>query len=222
MVFQKGHVPFNKKSDELKEEEVKTEAKPEVKAREPKAEPQRVLMQSELDVYISDRMKEQPSSIEEVQAKDIFDPRELPHRLKLNKKVEEAMEKRGMSARWVFKSKKAIDHALNVIGWTIVNKVYFPELEDYHFTANGSIEVGDSILAFMPKKHAEKIRLRPAEISRERVKSTPAQDLRKWEQRAEHHYKPDSGVSEDGAEIGGQPRGIVLTPDDRENWTTQE
>jgi hypothetical protein len=52
-----------------------------------------------------------------------------------------------------------------------VNKWYFPDLPNHLFTANGSIERGDNILAFMSRARAEEIRKRPAELSRNAVKA---------------------------------------------------
>ena len=172
---------------------------------------------SELDAIITERVKAQVANaptIEDIEVRDIDNRTEGQHRLKLPKEVETAMLKRKLSPRWIYKEKRAIDNALNVIGWTLANRVYFPELPNYLFSATGCIEAGDAILAFMPAERAKRIRELPAEKSRERVRNIPAQDLKKWEQRSEHHYKPTSGVVEGtGEEAVETRRGIVVTPD---------
>ena len=172
---------------------------------------------SELDSIINERLKHQLSNaptLEDVQVRDIDNRTEAQHRLKLPKEVEDLFKAKKLSPRWLYKEKRAIDNALNVIGWILVNRVYFPELPDYIFSANGCIEAGDAILAFMPKARADQIRELPAKKSRELVNNIPAQDLKKWVQRSEHHYKPASGVAEDGGEeTPSGRRGIVVTPD---------
>lgn len=183
-----------------------------------KSEPEQrpIVILSELDAIIAERNKTQISNapaVEDIEVRDVDTLTESQHRLKLPKEVEAAMLKRGLSPRWIFKEKRAIDNALNVIGWILANRVYFPELPDYLFSASGCIEAGDAILAFMPKRRAEQIRELPAKKSRELVKNVPAQDLSKWEQRAEHHYKPASGVAESGDEVSEGRRGIVVQPD---------
>lgn len=198
-------------------EKPETPEVPVAEKKKPEPETNRAItILSELDSIIVERNKTQLSNaptIEDIEVRDVDNRTEGQHRLRLPKEVEQAMIKRKLSPRWIYKEKRAIDNALNVIGWTLANRVYFPELPDYLFSANGCIEAGDAILAFMPAERAQKIRELPAKKSRELVKNIPAQDLKKWEQRAEHHYKPDSGVSEDGTEVNSKPRGIVVTPD---------
>ena len=176
-----------------------------------------VTILSELDSIIMERNKTQLANaptVEDIQVRDLDTRTEGQHRLKLPKEVEEAFKKRKISARWIYKEKRAIDNALNVIGWTLANRVYFPELPDYLFSATGCIEAGDAILAFMPLDRVLKLRELPGKKSRELVRNIPAQDLKKWEQRAEHHYKPTSGVVEGtGEEVVETRRGIVVTPD---------
>ena len=175
------------------------------------AEP--LVIVTDTDAYIHERMKSQPSTIEEIEVRDRSRETEGQHRLKLPDEVVDALASRNVSPRWLNKNKRAIDHALDVIGWTLVNRSYFPKLKKHLFTANGSIERGDSILAFIPQKRAEEIRRRPGQISRERVKSIPAQDLRKWEQRSEHHYKPDLGAAESDNE---ESPGLTVQPEQPE------
>ena len=199
----KVELPGDSKVEEVKETAPVIET---IRGDEP-AKP--VVLMSGIDLHIHDRMKSQPRRFEDISVKEVDFKTEGQHRLQLSKDIETAMLKRNVTPRWLLKKKQAIDYALDVVGWTLVNKVYFPELSDHHFTANGSIEAGDSILAFMPIERAQIIRERPAKLSRERVNNIPAQDLDKWEQRSEHHYKPDAGSETSG----DKPRGIVVQPD---------
>ena len=72
---------------------------------------------------------------------------------------------------WGRKDKRGFDWNINVRGWLVVNKAYFPHIPDHLFSANGAVEVGDSILLFMPAKRALELRRAPGERSRELIKS---------------------------------------------------
>ena len=205
---------------EVIEEKIETPVAtmPEVKQPEKKesAPSAPVVLLSETDAYLHERMKEQPKSDEEVNLKVMQDFENKGHILSLPKDLEVFCK--DYSFRWINKKKRAIDHALDVIGWSFVNRVMFKTLPKHLFTANGSIERGDAILAFMPRKRAEEIRLRPAQISRERVRNTPVQDLRRWEDRGENYYKPDLGAAEDDNE---KPRGLSVALDTDRRETEQ-
>ena len=184
------------------EKETKIEARADV------ATPQTMILKSELDAYVSERLREQPATIDDIQVKFNAERAEKHNILALPKEL----EKHGVkyAFRWINKKKRSIDNALDVIGWTFVTLNYFKDLPKHLFTSNGVIERGDAIMAFMPIKQAESIRLRPAQLSRERVRSAPVQNLRKWEDRGEKYYKPDLGAAENDNE---KPRGIAITPD---------
>ena len=167
-----------------------------------------ITLLAETDAYIHERMKAQPKSLDKIKVEVEKDWESRGHALQLPKELEKYGK--DYAFRWINKKKRAIDHAVDVIGWTFVNKVLFKDAPKYLFTANGSIERGDAILAFMPLKRAIQIRLRPAEISRERVRNTPVQDLRRWEDRGENYYKPDLGAAENDNE---RPVGISVSPD---------
>lgn len=167
-----------------------------------------LVLVSETDAYIHERMKSQPQTLEQVEIKLKRELTEAQHALVLPSEFEDYKGK--YAFRWINKKKRSIDHALDVIGWTFVNKVMFPGLPSHLFTANGSIERGDVILAFIPLNKANELRERPRAISRERVMNTPVQDLRKWKDRGEDYYKPDLGAAENDKE---ESRGITLQPD---------
>ena len=178
-----------------------------------------LVLVSEIDAYVNERMKSQATTPAEIDAKVITDHDNKNHILKLPTQLEKYGK--DYAFRWINKKKRSIDNALDVIGWTFVNRSFFKDLPRHLFTANGSIERGDAILAFMPLKRAIEIRLRPAQISRERVRNVPVQPLDKpWENKGENYYKPDLGAAENDNE---KPRGIVVTPDNEvaENQSQQ-
>ena len=72
--------------------------------------------------------------------------------------------------RWLNKSKRAIDDAVDRVGWTLVNRGYFPQAPRIYFTAAGGIELGDAILAFIPAQQALGMRAAPALRSQERIR----------------------------------------------------
>jgi len=73
--------------------------------------------------------------------------------------------------RWLSKNKRALDFAINVRGWYLVNRSLFEEAPKILFSVNGGIENGDSILGFMPFEKAQAIRNRPIQESLDRVLS---------------------------------------------------
>ena len=166
-------------------------------------EPRPVVILSELDSYISERMKEQPATIEEVAAKvEAVDRAQATHhRLSLPPYFQEHSYDNQSAPgayvfRWQFKEKRALDRALNVLGWTLVNRTYFPEAPRYLFSANGGVEVGDAILTFMPAKQAQAIRERPGKLSREKLEAQTTQVeqdyvLMTGNPKDEKVYKPD-------------------------------
>lgn len=156
-----------------------------------------VYLGSEMDAYIHERVKGQPKNLEQIQVM-ASDAEKRPNILALPKELEKHCKE--YSFRWINKKKRSIDHALDVIGWTLVTRNFFNDLPKHLWGPNGVIERGDAILAFISQKQAERIRLRPAEISRERVNNTPVQDLRKWKDRGDRYYKPDLGAAEDDNE----------------------
>lgn len=204
-------------SGEVAEEQVETQAPAPVTPAPPVVEQAKptessqapLVLVSENDAYIHELMKSQPKTMDEVEIKSVRDLGEHKGILALPQELEKYCDK--YAFRWVNKKKRAIDHAITVTGWTFVNRLLFDDLPKYLFTANGSVERGDAILMFIPLEIAKKIRLKPAQISRERVRNLPVQDLRNWKDRGnENHYKPDLGAAEDDSE---KSAGMVVVPD---------
>lgn len=162
-------------------------------------EPMRVM--TELDSYINERIKSQPTEISDVEVMD----KEGLTRLSLPEYFEQFSYDctRGMTCRyhkwkktdrvlqggmrvpqfgyrhrgeylfrWILRDRRALDYALNARGWYIVNRSKFDQAPKHLFSVSGAVEEGDMILSFMPVKKALHLREQPARKSREDVKST--------------------------------------------------
>lgn len=166
-----------------------------------------IVVRTEIDSYISEMMKGQPQTDEEIQVRSrefTFDSSR--HRLSLPDRIKEKYSKK-YSFRWVNKKKEWIDRAMNIRGWLIVNRVKFSDMPKSYFTALGTIENGDAILCYMPVEQAERLRTEPQRISRERVKDLP---MEQWKNKGEDspYYKPSLGQEERDGEVlsaGVQP-----------------
>lgn len=174
--------------------------------------PQTFVIKTETDAYINERLQTQPKTIDEVKLKGTseVEPRNL---LSLPKKVEQALKQRGLVPRWINKDKRMIDRALDIRGWTLFNRVYFPEIPKHFFTANGTVENGDSILGFMPADRAEILRSLPGKLSSERVKDLPMERFK--ESRGEEkigYYKPAYTAEPEG-EVVRKGVGLFSQPD---------
>ncbi len=162
-----------------------------------------ITIMSEHDAYISERMKDQPQELEDLEV--ITKEERLGiHRLSLpehfehlsydctigtsckfhawlKKKVMYGLDKemdRWVQTkhgkyifRWLNKNKRALDQSINVKGWYLVNRTFFKDAPKILFSVNGGVEMGDSILGFMPVKKALSIRTKPSADSLERVNS---------------------------------------------------
>lgn len=161
-----------------------------------------IVILSELDSYIAERMKGQPPTIEEAVARVQLQDDRPRHRLKLPGFFEKFSADNARAPgpyifRWILKDKRAIDAAMNR-GWIIANHAYFQAAPAYLFTANGGIEVGDAILSFMPMKKATAIREAPAKLSQERLKGQMTQTksdyvLMTGNAKSDHVYEPELG-----------------------------
>lgn len=73
--------------------------------------------------------------------------------------------------RWLNSNPKALDPNIDVNGWAIVNETFFPDCPRIHFSINGGVRNGDSILGVMPVAKALAMRHKPSKVSLDRVKS---------------------------------------------------
>lgn len=218
---------FEKMDKRDGKQESKPEAKPEIKLEakpEPKIEskpetvtevtpPQTFVIKTELDAYVNERLISQPHTIEEVHAKDVVNDSLASHMLKLPTPIQAALDEKGMVPRWINKDKRMIDRALDIRGWTLFNKVFFPRIPKHYFTANGTVEMGDCILGFMPASKAEILRKRPGQISQERIKNLPIEAYK--QSRGEErigYYKPAYTAEPDG-EVARREAGLFAQPD---------
>ena len=73
--------------------------------------------------------------------------------------------------RWLLKRDLALDTAINVQNWLLVNRTFseFVEAPKHLFGIHGAHECGDAVLAFMTVESALRIRLKPGDLSRERL-----------------------------------------------------
>lgn len=168
-----------------------------------------IVIKTEMDAYISEIIKGGPQTVEEIQVKD-YTQVNGRHRLSLPMEIEKKYGKK-YAFRWVNKKKDWIDRAINIRRWLIVNRMLFSDMPKYLFTANGTIENGDTILCFMPMAEAERLRREPQELSRQRVQDLP---MEQWKNKGEGSpfYKPALGQEERDGEVlaaGIQPD---LTP----------
>ena len=160
---------------------------------------------SEEDAYISDRMKSQPKTLDEVLL--VKEKKYAPgeHRLSLPKELKKYEDR--FAFRWINKHKRAVDDAI-IKGWVIVNRRLFPEVAEkakHLFSTSGAIEKGDAILAFMNKEVALQIRKAPGEKSSAYLKAQLAKGTGKLPKGQSGFYKPeDTSEKEDaGIEAGG-------------------
>ena len=181
--------------------------------------PPTVVIRSELDSYISERLKEQPTSLAEALKRvEVMDLRPQ-HRMQLppyfeSFSMDTVGEQKGPYAfRWIGKTKRSIDDHL-AKGWLIVNRAHFPNAPRYLFTASGAVELGDTLLAFLPAKQATAIRLRPSQLSQDRIKGRMTKmDADKvvmtGDTSSPHVYNPELGP--ESAETSETPVPGVLT-----------
>ena len=157
-----------------------------------------IVIKTEIDSYVSEIIKGGPQTSDEIKVVD-FTPAKDKHRLSLPEAIEKKYGKK-YAFRWVNKNKAWIDRAIYVRRWLIVNRMLFSDMPKHLFTANGTIENGDTILCFMPMEQAESLRREPAEISRQRVKDLP---MEQWKNRGEGSpfYKPTLGQEEKDGEV---------------------
>ena len=182
----------------------------------PSAEsPKPLVIMSELDSYISEQIKSQPQTLDGAvqRFEQISATGATRHRLVLPEFFERMSHDCSWGQdcpnhvngthgpwafRWLFKEKRAIDHARNVVGWMLVNRAYFPQAPRLLFTANGGVEVGDGILAFIPAKKALELREAPGKKSRDRIESQmtptgPDYTMMTSNPKDERVYQPDLG-----------------------------
>jgi hypothetical protein len=188
------------------------EQKPEVKVSEPESS-QPMVIKTEVDAYINEMIKSQPQTVEEVEVRD-FNYDRPASMVAVAPEIKEIFERRNLAYRWIYKKKQAIDHAIYRRGWIIVNRTMFPELKRHHFTANGTIETGDLMLAFMPEAQAFKLRNKPREESADKVRSLPMESAYKASTGGEKigYYKPAYQAEPDGV-VERKGRGLYAQPD---------
>lgn len=199
---------------------------------EPIESPRPSLVMSELDSYVHQRMASQPQSVEGVvQRVESLDPQREWNRLSLPDYFERlsydctygqncrshANGRHGPYVfRWIYKNKTALDRALDVLGWTLINRVYFPDSPSELFTANGGVERGDAICAFIHAETALAMRLAPGERSQRALKQRLTQVdtdyvLMTGDPKNQKYYQPKLGT-ETPEEAAVRPGEVVQGP----------
>lgn len=158
-----------------------------------------VVITTEIDAYISEIMRGGPQSKEDIQVRD-YSVTSGKHRLSLPDEIQQKYGKK-YAFRWVNKKKDWIDRAISIRRWVIVNRVLFNDMPRHLFTANGTIENGDTILCFMPMAEAERLRREPQELSRARVKELPMEQWKHKKGEDSPFYKPTLGQEEKDGEV---------------------
>jgi len=186
------------------EKKKKPEATPAVKEEKkvPPVEPKGVtpppdvtksVLITEVDTYLTERMKTQPQTLEEVTK--VAAPEKEPgrHRLSLPKPLERHTQE--FAFHWILRSKRAIDEAIDK-GWVFVNRQLFPKLPNYLFSVAGAIEKGDLILACMGRRRAEAKTREAQQKSSDMVNV----QIRKHEEDPKKFYKPTLSKAEENDE----------------------
>jgi len=146
--------------------DVKPEIKQPVQAETAK---QNIVIHSELDSMVMDRLKSQPDTLQAIDAEVIEKKQPDKHRLSLPDELLSYTKKYAFC--WIFKRKQAIDEAIDQLHYKLTNRTYFPELPDHCFSARSVIERGDNILMFRPKRIDEEMRKAPGIESTDRIKA---------------------------------------------------
>lgn len=171
---------------------------------------------SEEDSYIRERIDAQPVTLDEVKTRSTPRLSQGKHRLSLPEYFEgqsydctwgegcpvhrmddrhRILNRGEFVFRRVWKRKRAIDEAINLKGWFLVNRTYFPEVPKHLVSASGGVEEGDSILFFMPAEQALRVRRSSGEMSRERVRD----QLTRYDNHEEFYRpRPEAEEESDG------------------------
>ena len=169
-----SRLDFLGKKEEVSAETPKVEeVKPVTEKKSPvqpeKTERQNIVVHSEIDVMLLDRVKSQPKTLDEIDAQVVVQPKQGKHQLSLPEELEEYMKKYAFC--WIFKRKKSIDEASDLYHYYLTNQTYFPELPDHVFSARGIIERGDNVLMFRSRKVDDEMRKIPGLESLQAIKA---------------------------------------------------
>ena len=174
--------------------------------------PQAMTIMTNTDAYINERMKGQAASVEDVLGRKAAMRDDTSHRLELPnyfKKFSydhpQVGGKGKLVFRWIYKHKRAIDYAMNVRNWVLVNRRHFKDAPRHLFSANGGVEEGDNILAWIPAQEALTLRNAPGKKSSEHLRAIKS----KGDEEGFYHAKlsPESEEGSDTAPAGALQEG---------------
>jgi hypothetical protein len=163
---------IKQKVEEPVKETPKVDVKPVAEKKspvQPEKTVQNIMVHSELDSMLLDRVKSQPQTLDEIDAEVVSKPKEGRNRLSLPQELEPYLKKYAFC--WIFKRKQSIDEACDQLHYKLTNRTYFPELPDHIFSARGIIEYGDNVLAFRPMAIEIEMRKAPGIESLNRIKA---------------------------------------------------
>ena len=163
-----GKKPIEKDSPKVEEVVAPVKAEKTIPVQPEKQATQNIMIHSELDSMLLDRLKSQPKTLEEIDVEVVSSPKEGVHKLTLPVELEPYTKKYAFC--WIFKRKQSIDEACDQLHYKLTNRLYFPELPDHLFSARGIMERGDNVLAFRPKHIDDEMRKAPGLESTMRIK----------------------------------------------------
>jgi hypothetical protein len=186
-------VPFNgvaTPKEEVKEEVFEQQSKPILQ------------VMTEEDAYISDRMKSQPKTLDEIALVRAVRYAPGEHRLSLPNEFKEYGTR--FAFRWINKKKRAIDDAI-LKGWVIINRSLFKDIaksSPHLFSTSGAVEKGDAILACISLDMANSIRRAPGKKSNDAVNAVLSKGKEPLPKGQSGFYKPE--VSDADSDAGLQ------------------
>lgn len=168
-------VKIQPEPEPMVEPKLVVEAQPDVKPEKKEPEINPTVIVTKTDAYIHERMRSQPQTLDAVRA-TVTKLQTTASRLDLpdyfvKYSYDHTQGQGEFVFRWLFRDKRAIDYAINVRGWQLVNRRYFPDAPNHLFSANGAVEIGDDILSFVKAEIALAYRKASGDKSTERVKA---------------------------------------------------
>lgn len=168
----------------------KEEVQPQVE--EQSASPQAVQVMSQQDTFISDLVKEQPTDISQIEAKEL----KMQNILELPEECAK-LHRQEFRYRWMAKTSQ-LEARLRTSIWTLCTRANSPYIKPQRFKSHGAVEQAGMLLAFTTEKMGRIRENMPAKKSADLVKHY-TEDLPKREEKG--FYKPeDIGDKDDAGE----------------------
>jgi hypothetical protein len=174
------------------EPQTPVQEEPATPVEEPSASPQQVNVMSQQDTLVSDLVKEAPTSVAAVAAKEV----KMQNILELPEECAK-LHKQEFRYRWMAKTKN-LESKLRTSIWSLCTRRNSPYIKPTRFKSHGAVEQAGMLLAFCTEQQGRLREEAPAKESARRVKHY-TEDL---PTRAEKgFYKPeDIGEGDDAGE----------------------